>query len=28
LSDLGFTEVELVPWQVDYDMAWARKPWS
>jgi len=28
LSELGFTEVELVPWQVDYDMAWARKPWS
>ncbi len=28
LSKLGFTEVELVPWQVDYDMAWARKPWS
>jgi len=28
LSDLGFTEVEVVPWQVDYDMAWARKPWS
>lgn len=28
LSGLGFTEVELVPWQVDYDMAWARKPWS
>ncbi|MGH2619198.1 MAG: class I SAM-dependent methyltransferase [Anaerolineales bacterium] len=28
LTELGFTEVELVPWQVDYDMAWARKPWS
>ncbi len=28
LFELGFTEVELVPWQVDYDMAWARKPWS
>ena len=28
LAELGFTEVELVPWQVDYDMAWARKPWS
>lgn len=28
LSEIGFSEVELVPWQVDYDMAWARKPWS
>ena len=28
LSEIGFTDVEVVPWQVDYDMAWARKPWS
>lgn len=27
LRELGFSEVELRPWQVDYDMAWAQKPW-
>lgn len=27
LRELGFGEVELRPWQVDYDMAWAQKPW-
>jgi ubiquinone/menaquinone biosynthesis C-methylase UbiE len=27
LSELGFVEIEVRPWQVDYDMAWARKPW-
>ena len=27
LIGLGFAEVEVLPWQVDYDMAWARKPW-
>jgi SAM-dependent methyltransferase len=28
LGELGFGEVEPVAWQVDYDLAWARKPWS
>ena len=28
LIGLGFAEVEVLPWQVDYDMAWARKPWT
>ncbi len=23
---LGLTEVEIVPWQVEYDLVWARKP--
>ncbi len=28
LQDLGFEQVEVFPWQVDYDIAWARKPWK
>lgn len=28
LRELGFEEVEVFPWQVDYDIAWARKPWT
>ena len=24
----GFMDVELYPWQVEYDLAWARKPWA
>ncbi len=28
LQQLGFDSVEIRPWQVDYDMALARKPWS
>jgi ubiquinone/menaquinone biosynthesis C-methylase UbiE len=27
LRVLGFEQVEVFPWQVDYDIAWARKPW-
>lgn len=26
LQALGLSEVEVFPWQVDYDLAWARKP--
>lgn len=28
LRELGFEQVEVFPWQVDYDIAWARKPWK
>jgi ubiquinone/menaquinone biosynthesis C-methylase UbiE len=28
LESAGFTEVEVFPWQVEYDLAWARKPFS
>lgn len=28
LERLGFVSVEIRPWQVDYDMALARRPWS
>lgn len=28
LRELGFEAVEVFPWQVDYDIAWARKPWT
>ena len=28
LEEIGFAEVEIRPWQVDYDMALARRPWS
>jgi ubiquinone/menaquinone biosynthesis C-methylase UbiE len=28
LQELGFEQVEVFPWQVDYDIAWARKPWK
>ncbi|MFV1858471.1 MAG: class I SAM-dependent methyltransferase [Anaerolineales bacterium] len=28
LRELGFETVEVFPWQVDYDIAWARKPWT
>jgi SAM-dependent methyltransferase len=28
LRDLGFESVQVFPWQVDYDIAWARKPWT
>lgn len=26
LESAGFTEVEVFPWQIEYDLAWARKP--
>jgi ubiquinone/menaquinone biosynthesis C-methylase UbiE len=28
LVEHGFREVELYPWQVDYDLIWARKGWD
>jgi ubiquinone/menaquinone biosynthesis C-methylase UbiE len=28
LESAGFSEVEVFPWQVEYDLAWARKPFS
>jgi ubiquinone/menaquinone biosynthesis C-methylase UbiE len=28
LEALGFEDVEVYPWQVEYDLAWARKPWA
>ena len=28
LRELGFVSVQVFPWQVDYDIAWARKPWT
>ncbi len=28
LREQGFETVEVFPWQVDYDIAWARKPWT
>lgn len=28
LRELGFEAVQVFPWQVDYDIAWARKPWT
>jgi ubiquinone/menaquinone biosynthesis C-methylase UbiE len=28
LESVGFSEVEVFPWQVEYDLAWARKPFS
>lgn len=28
LGELDFVDVEIRPWQVDYDMALARRPWS
>jgi ubiquinone/menaquinone biosynthesis C-methylase UbiE len=28
LRESGFEQVEVFPWQVDYDIAWARKPWK
>jgi ubiquinone/menaquinone biosynthesis C-methylase UbiE len=28
LMEHGFREVELYPWQVDYDLIWARKSWD
>ena len=28
LQELGFGAVKVFPWQVDYDIAWARKPWT
>lgn len=28
LDELGFVDVDIRPWQVDYDMALARRPWS
>ena len=28
LQERGFEAVEVFPWQVDYDIAWARKPWT
>lgn len=28
LKKLGFEAAEVFPWQVDYDIAWARKPWT
>lgn len=28
LRSLGLTEVEVFPWQMDYDLAWARKSWK
>ena len=28
LQRLGFERVDVFPWQVDYDIAWARKPWK
>jgi ubiquinone/menaquinone biosynthesis C-methylase UbiE len=28
LESAGFTEVEVFPWQVEYDLAWARKPFG
>jgi ubiquinone/menaquinone biosynthesis C-methylase UbiE len=27
LADLNFEAIDLHPWQVNYDLAWARKPW-
>lgn len=27
LTDLGFHDVRIYPWQVDYDLIWARKNW-
>ncbi|MCJ7513846.1 MAG: class I SAM-dependent methyltransferase [Anaerolineales bacterium] len=27
LSRLGWQDVETYPWQVEYDLVWARKPW-
>jgi ubiquinone/menaquinone biosynthesis C-methylase UbiE len=27
LESLGLTEIETFPWQVEYDLLWARKPW-
>ena len=26
LQEVGLQEVEILPWQVEYDLAWARKP--
>ncbi len=28
LEEIGFADIEIRPWQVDYDMALARRPWS
>jgi ubiquinone/menaquinone biosynthesis C-methylase UbiE len=28
LEGAGFADIELYPWQVEYDLAWARKPWA
>jgi SAM-dependent methyltransferase len=28
LETAGFSEVEVFPWQVEYDLAWARKPYT
>lgn len=28
LREQGFETAEVFPWQVDYDIAWARKPWT
>lgn len=27
LDELGWLDVETYPWQVEYDLVWARKPW-
>jgi len=27
LAELGWQDVETYPWQVEYDLVWARKPW-
>lgn len=27
LGELGWLDVETYPWQVEYDLVWARKPW-
>jgi len=28
LESAGFSEVEVFPWQIEYDLAWARKPFT
>ena len=27
LANVGLQDIEVLPWQVEYDLAWARKPW-
>lgn len=28
LEGIGFQNVDVYPWQMEYDLAWARKPWD
>jgi hypothetical protein len=28
LAQAGFQPSDVLPWQMDYDLAWAHKPWN